>query len=210
MTGLTLHQNELDEHCYKIRLLLGALGCPYVKVDVDLYPGREHLSPRYLRLNPLGALPIIADGDFVLYGAETILAYLARKHDPTHAWLPEDAATLGAVMQWLAFAGGDLKAASAARLHAMLEVEADAAALDRTARHAFRLMDDHLTKREFDDAGWFVGHAPTIADIALFPSIALSRDCGIDHDEYPALRRWMARVRSIKGFTTMPGISAYS
>ena len=91
----------------------------------------------------------------------------------------------------------------------MLEVEADAKALDRQSRQAFRIMDDHLTQREFDGGKWFAAPTPTIADIALFPAIALSRDFGVEHDEYPALRRWMRRVRAIPGFITMPGIPAY-
>ncbi len=66
-----------------------------------------------------------------------------------------------------------------------------------------------MTRQQFADAFWFAGHAATIADIALFPAIALSRDIAVDHDEYPALRRWMGRVRTLPGFITMPGIPAY-
>jgi glutathione S-transferase len=209
MSELTLHDYELDDNCYKVRLLLAALGCQYVKVAVDVHPGRVHQSARYLALSPLGALPILTEGDLVLAGAEAILSYLARRYDSTKAWLPDDFATFGRVMQWLAFAGGELQAASIARLHALLEAECDEAAVRRAARRAFRLMDDHMTRREFAGAQWFVADAATIADIALFPAIALSRDFGIDHDEYPALRRWMACVRTIPGFLTMPGIPAY-
>ena len=57
--------------------------------------------------------------------------------------------------------------------------------------------------------GMLVGENATLAEIALFPAIALSRDFGVDHDEYPALRRWMRRVRTIPGFITMPGIPDY-
>ena len=209
MTELTIHDYELDDQCYKVRLLLGALGCPCRKVAVDVHPGGEQRSARYLKLNPLGSLPILTEGTLVLCGAEPILAYLARKYDCARAWLPDDPAPFGRVMQWLAFASGDLRAASVARSHAVLELEADAAQAIGASRRAFRLMDDHMTKQQFDDARWFVGKGPTIADIALFPAIALSRDFGIDHDEYPALRRWMERVRTIPGFTTMPGIPAY-
>jgi hypothetical protein len=38
---------------------------------------------------------------------------------------------------------------------------------------------------------------------------ALSRDFGVDHDEYPALRRWARRFRKLPGFLTMPGIPDY-
>ena len=209
MTELTLHNYELDDQCYKVRLLLAALGRRYVKVDVDAHPGREERSARYLELNPLGALPIITEGAFVLHGAEAILIYLAGKCDAAGTWLPQDPAELGRVMQWLAFAAGDLQPASLARAHALLEAEADEQHVRHASRRAFRIMDDHMTRREFDDGRWFVGAAPTLADIALFPAIALCRDFGIDHDEYPALRRWMARVRTIPGFVTMPGIPSY-
>jgi glutathione S-transferase len=209
VTDLTLHDYELDDGCYKVRLLLGMLDLRYAKVAVDVHPGREQLSSKYLRLNPLGALPILVDGELLLHGPEAILAYLARTYDPSKAWLPEEPATFGAVMLWLGFAGGELRAASLARLHHMLEVEADEAAVDRQSRRAFRVMDDHMNQREFDGSRWFAGSTPTIADIALYPAIALSRDFGIEHDEFPALRRWMRRVRGIPGFVTMPGIPAY-
>jgi glutathione S-transferase len=209
VSELTLHNYELDEHCYKVRLFLSVLGCPYVKVDVDVHPGHEARSARYRRLNPLGALPIMTEGAFVLHGAEAILTFLARKYDGSGTWLPDNPASFGHVMQWLAFAGSNLNAASLARAHALLEVEADAESVARASRRAFRIMEDYITRRAFDGAYWFAAAAPTIADVALFPAIALSRDFGVDHDEYPALRRWMARVRTIPGFITMPGIPAY-
>jgi glutathione S-transferase len=209
VTELTLYDYELDEHCYKVRLLLGVLDHPHIKVPVDVHPGREHRSARYLRLNPLGTLPILTEGDAVIYGAEAILAYLARKYDAARAWLPDEPTTFGQVMQWLVFAASDLRIASVARSHSLMGTEADEVVVERAARHAFRHMDDHMTKCEFDSALWFVGRTPTIADIALFPGFALSRDFGVDHDEYPALRRWMARMRKIPGFLTMPGIPAY-
>ena len=66
-----------------------------------------------------------------------------------------------------------------------------------------------MTAREFDRAAWFAGDKPSLADLALFPAIALSRDFGVEHEAYPALRRWMRRVRTIQGFMTMPGIPDY-
>ena len=41
MTDLTLHDYELDDGCYKVRLMLGALGLAYTKVAVDVHPGRD-------------------------------------------------------------------------------------------------------------------------------------------------------------------------
>lgn len=206
---IVLYDFELDENCYKVRLLLSALGVGYRKIAVNMFPGNEHTEPPLLVLNPRGSLPILVDGDVVLSEAEAILCYLARAHDPAGTWLPADPKTFGTVMMWLQFAIRDLNAAWLARRHAMLDEAADEAALAAAVRRAFRLMDDHMTAREFDDAQWFVGDAPSLADLALFPAIALSRDFAVDHEAYPALRRWMRRLRGIPGFLTMPGIPDY-
>lgn len=207
---VTLYDFELDAGCYKVRLMLGFLGIAHERVAVDVIPGGEQRTAPLLRLNPRGAVPILVDGGLVLHEPEAILAYLARRYDPMDHWLPaDDPAHFGHAAMWLSFATDALRPASLARLDAMFEVEADAPAAVRAARSAFRIMDDHMTAREFDGGQWFVGRLPTVADVALFPAFALSRDAGIEHDAYPALRRWMRRFRSIPGFTTMPGIPDY-
>ncbi len=63
-----------------------------------------------------------------------------------------------------------------------------------------------MTRRGLQEADWFMGDRLTLAELSLFPAIALSRDIGIDHEACPALRRWMRRVRALPGFVTMPGI----
>jgi glutathione S-transferase len=204
---ITLYDFELDDQCYKIRLLLSLLRLNARKIAVDMLPGAEQTRPPLLLLNPLGTLPILTDDDVVLRDAEAILTYLARRYDTGHTWLPDAAAPFGQVMMWLSFAMGPLRAASAARLQSLFDQPGDGQTL--AARDALRVMDDHMTAREFTDAVWFVGDGPTLADIALFPGIALSRDSGIEHEAYPALRRWMRRVRALPGFITMPGIPDY-
>jgi hypothetical protein len=47
---------------------------------------------------------------------------------------------------------------------------------------------------------------PTTADIACFPYTALSEEGGISRQDYPAIRRWLDRVRRIEGFTVMSGV----
>lgn len=45
MTSLMLYDFELDENCYKARLLLTALGTSFRKVDIDMVPGAEQTRP---------------------------------------------------------------------------------------------------------------------------------------------------------------------
>ncbi len=101
---LVLYNYELDESCYKIRLALSLLGLKWQAVAVDVFPGKEHLSPPYLALNPSGRLPILRDGNLVLSGTEAIIAHLARAYDPSGQWFPAQGAEFAEVMRWLGFA----------------------------------------------------------------------------------------------------------
>jgi glutathione S-transferase len=207
--SITLYDFELSASCYKVRLLLAFLKIDYTRVAVNFFPGFEHRKPAFRKINPLGQLPTLIDGELVLRDAQAILAYLAKTYDQSGRWLPDEPIIFGQVMMWLFFTASELSSATAARLHDMLDFPADEVAVKKAARKAFRIMDDHMTKREHEGAAWFVADHATLADLILFPSIALSRDFGVGHDEYPALRRWMRRLRGIEGFIVMPGIPAY-
>ena len=209
MTALTLYDYELDENSYRARLLLSMLGLEWKTIAIDMFPGGEEKKPPMLALNPLGTLPVLIDGERPLYGTAAILLYLAKAYDASVRLLPAEPRAFGEVVTWLGFAERALAPAFAARLQALFEAAGPEASLVKSARKAFRIMDDHMTARHFEGREWFAGEEATLADLALFPSFALSRDYGVDHDEYPALRRWNRRFRALEGFRTMPGIPDY-
>ena len=126
---ITLYDYELSGNCYKLRLLMNFLKIQYKRVAVEFYPGQEHKSDWFLKLNPLGQLPVIDDEGFVLRDAQAILVYLASRYDPHDLWYPRSAPILlGEIGQWLAFADGITTTASAARLHDGLFYDIDVAA----------------------------------------------------------------------------------
>jgi glutathione S-transferase len=115
---ITLYDYELSGNCYKLRLFMRFLQIPFKSVPIDFYPGREHKSEWFLKINPLGQLPVIDDDGFVLRDAQAILVYLAARYDPTDLWYPRaDPALLGQISQWLSFADGITATASVARQH---------------------------------------------------------------------------------------------
>ena len=205
---IKLYDYLLSVNCYKQRLLLSILDVPYQTVDIDFYPGWEHKGSEFKRINPLGHIPVIDDGGYVLWDAHAILVYLASKYDPAGTWYPTgDPQRLGDVASWLLFAEGTTNTASAARLHVNLGYDFDLEACQAGAHRLFRVLDEHLWFREQEGCEWVVsGPSPTIADIALFPDVALSEEGGISRLDYPALRRWTGRVQRLEGFIDMPGI----
>lgn len=67
-------------------LLLRELGEPFELALVDR-DRHEQRSEAYLRLNPNGLIPVLADGDLVLYETAAILLHLADRH-PQAGMLP--------------------------------------------------------------------------------------------------------------------------
>ena len=204
--AIVLYDYMLSGSCYKVRLFLSILGLDYESELVDYFPGRRHREPDFLELNPLGQLPVLADGEVMLRDAQAILVYLATKYDKGGSWYPEEPAARGRTAMWLAFAGGELMSSSGARLHDMLGYPGEIEQLRAEAKRAFRILDDHLTDQEFEDRHWLAAGHPTVADIACFPYVALGNDGGIPLDDYPAIGRWLRRVMALPGFVDMPGI----
>lgn len=206
---MKLYDYVLSGNCYKIRLLTGFLKLDYETIPVDFYPGRQHKKEEFLTLNPLGQIPVLEDDGIIIRDAQAILLYIANRYDTAARWWPSGNPTLvGQVSQWLAFADQITATASAARLHDMLGYQLDVDSARSGAHRIFRILEDHLTDREFENRDWIVGESPTIADIACFPYTALAGDGGIDTTSYPAIRRWLRRVMDIPGFIDMPGINS--
>jgi glutathione S-transferase len=205
---IRLYDYELSGNCYRLRLFMSLLRIPYKTVPIDFYPGREHKSEWFLKINPLGQLPVIDDDGYVLRDAQAILVYLAVRYDPTGRWCARaDPALLGEISKWLTFADGVTATASSARLHDGMFYALDVEAARAAAHRLFRILDEHLWFGEREGRDWLCSPAhPTIADVACFPYIMLSEEGGIPRQDYPAIRRWCDRVKRIKGFVVMPGI----
>lgn len=60
-------------------LVLRELGLPFELKLVDR-ASRAHKSPEYLKLNPNGLIPVLVDGDLVLYETAAIVLHLVDTH----------------------------------------------------------------------------------------------------------------------------------
>jgi glutathione S-transferase len=205
---IKLFDYELSGNCYKVRLLLHILRIPYERIELDFHPGREHKSPWFLAINPMGQVPAIDADGLILRDAQAILTYLASRYDPSGRWYPrEPAASIGQVAMWLSFAESLTATAGAARQHDTLFYSLDIDKCRADAHTLLRVLDEHLWFTEQQGREWLSDlEHPTIADLACFPYVMLSEEGGISRLPYPAIRRWTDRVKRIPGFTTMAGV----
>ena len=91
-------------------LLLEELGLPFELKLVDR-DRRAHKSPDYLRLNPNGLIPVLVDGELVLYEAAAICLHLVDTH-PQAGLVPAVGTPQRAhFYKWLAWLTNTLQAA---------------------------------------------------------------------------------------------------
>lgn len=206
---LELFDYVLSTDAYKARLLLAFLGVPYSARSVEFYPAREHRSDWFLKINPRGEVPVLADGGAYIQDAQGVLEYLAKRYDPLDVWYPrDDSSLIGQISMWLSFADALTPTAAAARLHdAFLYSHIDIAKARSGAHELLRVLDEHLWFAEEEGFDWLCPRPhPTIADVACFPDVMLATEGRISLRIYPAICRWTNRIKRLPGFTDMPGI----
>jgi glutathione S-transferase len=197
---MKLYDMELSGNCHRVRMLLSFLGKPYDKVSVNLRAG-EQRTPEYRRLNPRAQVPVLSDGDFTVWDSQAILVYLARAYGG-ETWLPTDARGMAEVMQWMAVSENEcLFGLARARVIQKFATPGDLDAAQQLGRKILGVLDEHLASRT-----WLACGRLTIADVAVFPYVALSHEGGITLDEYPNVVRWVARIKALPAYVGMPGI----
>ncbi len=196
---LRLHSFPLSGHSHRAELMLSLLGLDAEIIAVDL-PAGAHKSPEFLALNPLGQVPVLEDGDTVIWDSTAIIVYLAKRYDPTGQWDPQAPLAAAETHRWLGLASGLLaNGPGAARLEALFGAPIDRARAETAAATLFALMESVLAKQAF-----LTGPTPTLADVALYSYSARAPEGRIPLEPYPAIKAWLARVEALPGFTPMP------
>jgi len=125
-------------------------------------------SPEFLALNPNALVPVIRDGEFVLWESNTICRYLATKHERFDL-LPAEPRARAQVEQWMDWMATELNGAWRYAFMALVRKSpdyTDARAIDTSVagwnRH-MALLDAQLRRA----GGYAAGATFTLADIVL-------------------------------------------
>lgn len=195
---MKLYDMDRSGHAHRIRLFLSILGLECEKVSVDMTAG-EHKAPEYRKLNPLGQIPTLVDGDVVINDSTAALVYLAKKYGDA-SWLPDDPVGAARVQRWLSTASGELyRGPVLARAARLFGRDLDTVSAEQWSKRLFRWMQDELDSRT-----WLAADHPTIADIAMYSYLRVADEGGLDLSTCPAILRWLADVEELDGFLPMP------
>ena len=173
---------------------------------------QEHKAPHILAMNFRGRVPILKDGDYVVFESLAVLYYLEQKYPepPIFGRTPEEAGVIMRVIcEYESYTQPQLMRIVEQMFAARPEAEqADLADdMHAVAREA-RSIEARLAH-----SNWVVGESFSAADIVLFPALqvllrALSKPQARALSSrflplavnYPALERWIARVEALPGY----------
>jgi len=178
-------------NCYKIKLLLEQLACPYRWEEIDIMQGSTRTAD-FLAMNPNGKVPTLElEAGVFLAESNAILHYLA---DET-GFMPTEKLARAWVLQWMFFEQYSHEPYIAVARFICKYLCADhprRAELPRLLERGYQalgVMEQHLAGRAF-----FVDERYSIADIALFAYTHEADVGGFDVTRYPAVRSWLDRV----------------
>lgn len=197
---ILLHEVALSGNCHKVRMLLSMLGLPYESIAVGLATGEQH-TPAYLELNPFGEVPTLVDGNVVVRDSQAILVYLASSYGGER-WWPQDPVQLARIVGWLSTAANEIAAGpNRLRLHRKW-----GRSIDLTRAEAVTVKTLNVIERTLENNRWIVGDEVGIADLALYPYLALSPEGDVDLAPYRHILRWFGDIRRLEGYVGMPGM----
>ena len=199
---IKLYQFPLSGNSHKVRLMLSLLSLTFETYDVS-GASREQKSPEFLALNPFGQVPVLVHDDVVIRDSQAILVYLGKTFG-NGVWWPESASEMAQVVAWLSTAANEVAhGPNLLRLHHRFGREIDVSAAKAVTAQLMKTLELQLSKSD-----WLVGSSGTVADIAIYPYIALAPEAQMDLFLYPAIVAWLARIQALPGYIGMPGMAA--
>jgi glutathione S-transferase len=153
-------------------ILLEELGVPYERVPVDR-PGGAHKMPAYLQLNPNGTIPVLCDGDLVLYETAAIALHLCDTHPEARLAPPLGSAARAHFYKWLMWLTNTLQATLMAYFYPerwVAEGNAGGAAevKAQAERKVAALLDQLDAELARHGGPWFAGADYTALDAYVF------------------------------------------
>lgn len=188
-----------DARSFRVLWALEELELPY-RLHLLPFPPRVH-APDFLKLNPLGTIPLFRDADVVMTESSAILQYLAVRHGPTLLAAEPEAPDYGAWLNWLSFGEATLTFPQTLVLRYRHLEPAERRlpqAADDYARwflSRLRHVDRALAAAEHLCAGRF-----TMADISVGYALLLARTLGLDASFSPLVRAYWERLSARPAF----------
>jgi glutathione S-transferase len=194
---MKLYNADFSPNCLRVRAVANELGIELEMIDVDLGRGGNR-AEEFLELNPNAKVPVLVDGDFVLWESRAINGYLASVK-PGHGLYPDDPKKRAVVDQWSYWQTVHLGPAMQKvafervlkKMFGMGEPNEDAIVADlKTIAQFLPVLDRNLA-----DKDWVAGKL-SVADFAVASTFMYRKPAGISLEETAHVAAWIERLES--------------
>jgi len=185
----------------KVSAVISHLGIDDIEHELVNLAKGEHKLPAFLAINPMGALPALADDSgLVLWESNAICQFLCDRHGDT-PFYPRDPRKRADIARWLFWEASAWSRPAEILTHEnvrkpMLGIGQPDASRVQQAEEQFRplarLLDNELTTRPF-----LVGDNVTLADFVVGGAVTYLERGQFPIDDFPHLRAWWARLHEI-------------
>jgi glutathione S-transferase len=158
-------------------------------------------TPEFLSLNPNGMVPVVKDGDFVLWESNSIIRYLATRYDGAHLY-PAQPLPRARIDQWIDWQASELNRSWSYAFLGLVRQSAEhrnsgetARSIDSWTRH-MRILNDQLLAT----GAFIAGKDFSLADIPVALSVNRWFSTPFEHPPFPAVSDYFDRLGDRPGF----------
>ena len=178
----------------RVLWLAKELGLPFEHVPVNNRNGDTRKS-EHLKLNPNGHVPVIKDGDLILWESLAINNYLAKKHGGQLA--PENLDEEAKLGMWSMWALTEMEPPGIQLLMHTLFLPEDkrspqaVAQAKEQAKAPLGVLEAHLAQNEY-----VLGNRFTVADVNLASVVSTMPRVQYDMSGYPKVSAWLQKCNA--------------
>ncbi|XP_062176332.1 glutathione S-transferase zeta class-like isoform X3 [Alnus glutinosa] len=200
-------KNQLKLYSYwrsscsrRVRIALSLKELKYEDRAVNILKG-EQFSPEFRKVNPLGYVPVLVDGDIVLSDSFAIIMYLEAKY-PQHPLLPRDLQKRGINYQAANIVSSSIQPRQNLTILKYIEERVGPNEQLAWAKQHIEKGLAALEKLLKDHAGRYAtGDEVFLADLFLAPQLdAASKMFNVDMTQFPLLSRLNEAYNEIPAF----------
>lgn len=178
--------------------MLEEAGVPYTLKEVDMR-NKEHKSPEFLKINPMGKVPALTDGDLKLFESMAINCYIAKAYK--EEFLGTNAAEHGKVLQWSFWASSELQSPIIEIFIQKVfvpEDKRDHNVIENNLKKLpdlFNVLNDALAESKY-----LAGDKFSLADLNAASVASIAMPIGFDLKAYPNIMSWMGAISERPAF----------
>lgn len=195
---LTLYEYSHSGNSYKVLLTAALLDIALNRVFIDITQGQSRTA-EFLAINPAGQVPLLQleDGSY-LSQSHAIIWYLASGSD----LIPRERKEVALVQQWMNFEQYNLEVSIGVLRYRLFSAGQSIASLGplypQLRDKGYAALD--VLEKGLDWQDFLVANRFTLADIALYAYTHCTSESSLSLENYPNIRKWIARVETVQGF----------